>query len=312
MNHRVMLGVEGYVSSHLATIVGDESKVDRRFLLYFLTTVVAQDLIQDHSYPSLNLPVIAAIPIFLPPLQKQQQIANLLDQAFEGIAVAKTNAEKNLRNARAIFQNHLDDVFTQRNEGWVNRKLGDLSKINYGFTESACSEPIGPKFLRITDIQDNQVNWDNVPYCPIAASDVSKYQLVEGDIVFARTGATTGKSYLITEPPIAVFASYLIRVQLNVSEILPSFLYLFFQTKSYWDNIKLGSSGSAQGGFNATKLSELVISYPKLMKEQQIIVEKLHALSADTRRLETIHHQKLAALDELKKSLLNQAFTGNL
>lgn len=245
-------------------------------------------------------------------LFEQQRIVGILDEALEGIAIATINAEKNLKNARALFESHLNAVFTQSGAGWIDRKLGDLAKINYGYTESACHEPVGPKFLRITDIQNNHVAWDTVPYCPIASSDVSKYQLAEGDIVFARTGATTGKSYLITEPPYAVFASYLIRVQLNAREILSSFLSLFFQTRLYWENIKLGSAGSAQGGFNATKLSELVVSYPKLVKEQQIIVEKLHELSTETRHLETIYRQKLTALDALKKSLLAQAFTGNL
>lgn len=99
LNHRVMLGVDGYVSSHLATIVADKSQVHERFLLYFLTTISAQDLVQDHAYPSLNLPIISGIQLPCPPLPEQQRIVTILDLAFEGIATATANAEKNHANA---------------------------------------------------------------------------------------------------------------------------------------------------------------------------------------------------------------------
>jgi hypothetical protein len=114
--------------------------------------------------------------------------------------------------------------------GWEVKELGAVSAINYGYTESASSEPIGPRFLRITDIQDDQVDWASVPYCKIESADLPKYRLASGDIVFARTGATTGKSFLVADPPDAVFASYLIRLRLLDKKLLPKFVSLFFQT----------------------------------------------------------------------------------
>ena len=110
----------------------------------------------------------------------------------------------------------------------------------------------------------------------------------------------------------AVFASYLIRVQLQLNELLPNFLFLFFQTKNYWDEVNKGMSGSAQGGFNATKLAALSIPYPISIKEQQSVIHKLSALSNETKHLESLHQRKLTALDELKKSLLHKAFAGEL
>ncbi len=292
-------------------------ELDFRFLHKFLFWTYLSGVtekMQSHSTGIRNLDGDAykAISISFPSISEQKRIVSVLDKAFDGIATAKANAERNLQNARTLFENQLDLIFAKCGTGWVNKKLSELSEINYGYTESACAEQLGPKFLRITDIQDNHVDWNTVPYCPIGASEVPKYRLVDGDIVFARTGATTGKSYLIAEPPVAVFASYLIRVKLASKEILPPFLYLFFQTKSYWDSIRSGSSGSAQGGFNATKLGELVIPYPKLAKEQQIIIEKLNELSEVTVRLASLYRNKLANLEELKKSLLHQAFSGNL
>ena len=149
-------------------------------------------------------------------------------------------------------------------KGWQVKKLGEVSTIQYGYTESATSEPIGPRFLRITDIQDDRVDWTSVPYCKIESVNLPKYELASGDIVFARTGATTGKSFLITDPPKAVFASYLIRLRLVDKILAPEFVFLYFQTSDYWHSIKEGSAGSAQGGFNATKLSALSIPVPPL------------------------------------------------
>lgn len=152
------------------------------------------------------------------------------------------------------------------------KKLGDISKINYGYTEKTRLEEIGPKFLRITDIQDGNVDWNSVPYCQISNDELPKYLLRNDDIVFARTGATTGKSFLVKNPPLSVFASYLIRLRiLDFKVLMPKFLYLFFQTKTYWDKIQIGVSGSAQGGFNASKLSELKINLPSIEEQKRIV-----------------------------------------
>lgn len=155
--------------------------------------------------------------------------------------------------------------------GWEAKDLGAVSAINYGFTEKASIDPIGPRFLRITDIQDNSVDWNAVPFCKIEPNDFPKYRLASGDIVFARTGATTGKSFLVQDPPDAVFASYLIRLRLLDKRLLPEFVSFFFQSDQYWQSIKEGVAGSAQGGFNATKLMALSIPVPPVFEQQRIV-----------------------------------------
>lgn len=146
--------------------------------------------------------------------------------------------------------------------------LKDISTaIQYGFTESATFIAVGPKFLRITDIQDGNVDWGAVPYC--ICNEVEKFKLSQGDIVFARTGATTGKSYLIENCPEAVFASYLIRVRVKDC-VYPKYVYYFFQSEAYWSQVRSGITGSTQGGLNATKLSELVLPLPDLQTQKQI------------------------------------------
>lgn len=192
-------------------------------------------------------------------------------------------------------------------DGWEWKKLGEIAKSTYGYTEKASNEEIGPKFLRITDIQANGVNWDTVPYCKITVSDLDKYKLIEGDIVFARTGATTGKSYLIKNPPQSVFASYLIKVHIKYKELSAQFLYQYFQTNTYWDNINSGMNGSAQGGFNATKLSNLEIPLPPL-SEQQRIVSKLDLLFEKIDKSIALHQKNMDEANVFMGSVLNDVF----
>ena len=117
--------------------------------------------------------------------------------------------------------------------GWCSTDVRNVTAdISYGFTASSTSAAIGPRLLRITDIQDDKVVWDTVPYCE--CDEPARYQLAIDDIVVARTGATTGKSFLVSgEIPEAVFASYLIRLRAN-SSIAPSFLAWFMRSPSYW------------------------------------------------------------------------------
>jgi type I restriction enzyme S subunit len=183
--------------------------------------------------------------------------------------------------------------------------------IQYGYTESASETVIGPKFLRITDIQDNKVNWKNVPYCRIDDGVKHKYTLKVGDIVFARTGATVGKSFLINgNIPESVFASYLIRVRVK-SDISQKYISYFFQSLNYWNQITEGQVGIGQPNVNGTKLGQLKIPIAPL-SEQLSIVSKLEELLSD---LENGKQQLLKAQQQLKvyrQSLLKAAFEGKL
>lgn len=127
--------------------------------------------------------------------------------------------------------NEITDQGGDSPEEWVWTNVGEISKIiHYGYTASSTDEPTGTKMLRITDIQNNIVNWDTVPFCEIEPKEKEKYLLRDGDLVFARTGATVGKSFLIRGIiPDAVFASYLIRIILS-KHIEKYFVYDFFQS----------------------------------------------------------------------------------
>ncbi|MEJ7760060.1 MAG: restriction endonuclease subunit S [Gemmatimonadaceae bacterium] len=187
---------------------------------------------------------------------------------------------------------------------WKTIALGDLTEsVEYGVTASASQRPVGPKFLRITDIQDGAVNWDSVPWCECDARSASDAQLKPGDIVFTRTGATTGKSFLIRDcPRQTVFASYLIRVRLGHTAE-PSFVSRFFQTPSYWAQITKSARGLAQPGVNATTLKALRVPLPSLPEQRRIadVLDRADALRAKRRAT-------LAQLDTLTQSIFLDMF----
>lgn len=168
------------------------------------------------------------------------------------------------------------------------RTLGQIAEsIDYGLTASA-REGGGPRFLRITDLREDGVDWGTVPGCDAEISKSDRYCLKNGDIVFARTGATTGKSYLISNPPDgAVFASYLIRVRPKDS-VLPGYLAHYFRSSDYWRQIDALSEGAAQPGVNATKLASIQVPVLDLVKQHRIVTILDKAVSLRRKRLSAI------------------------
>lgn len=196
-------------------------------------------------------------------------------------------------------------------DGWCWASVEQLAQsIQYGYTESAQQEPIGPKFLRITDIQNGQVDWGAVPYCACSENDYQKYRLQTGDIVFARTGATTGKSYLISVCPDAVFASYLIRLRL-AGCVVNGYFALFLDSPMYWSQIITVRKGSAQPGVNATILATLHVPLPPLAEQRRIVAEVERRLSV-AQELEASISANLARAERLRQSILKRAFEGKL
>ena len=172
-------------------------------------------------------------------------------------------------------------IFDKNHKSWPLVKLKSVtSLIDYGLTASADNEADGPLFLRITDLGESGVEWSQVPRCECDQNKKDRNLLKKGDIVFARTGATTGKSYLITDlPEETVFASYLIRVR-SSDDIHSPYLAHFFKSPNYWHQIGGMSSGATLPGVNASKLGELEIPQPPLAEQQRIaaILDKADAI----------------------------------
>lgn len=156
-------------------------------------------------------------------------------------------------------------------EKWKTVMLSDIcSDINYGYTQSATSEPIGPKFLRITDIIGTSINWESVPYCPTSDSDRQKYKLEIGDIVIARTGASTGATATIKEKVDSVFASYLIRCKINKEYADPFFIGFILKSKVWQKYVQSIIGGSAQPGANAKQFGSFEFPLPPLPTQRRI------------------------------------------
>jgi len=277
------------------------------------------------AQPKFNKTDFRNLPIPLPPLPEQRAIAHVLStvrqaiEATEGVIAAarelKRSMMKHLFSYGPVPVHKADQVALKETEigdipeAWDITKLGNVSqKPQYGYTESATMEKVGPHFLRITDIQDNGiVNWSTVPYCPCSDADYRKYALNNGDILVARIGATTGKSYLVSECPPAVFASYLIRINTKPSSLLPAFMHQFMNTQLYWSQINATKGGRLKQGVNISNLQNLKIPLPEL-REQKTIVSFLNCI--DEKKYKEIKRKYV--LETLFNSLLHHLMTGKV
>lgn len=275
------------------------------------------------SIPNLTLEIIKDCPIPLPPLSEQQRIVERIEELFAKLDEAKERLQEvadsfAVRKAAILHKAFTGELTKQwrrengvRDESWAESNFGKFTVSQYGYTEKAHWEKIGPKFLRITDIQDNKVDWDEVPWCPIDEEGMKQYAVEIGDIMIARTGATTGKSYLICDDVEAVFASFLIRLKVVNKNLDYNYLYGYMQSEDYWRQITDFSSGIAQPGVNASKLKQIKFKCPTL-PEQHEIVRLIDDLLARERSAQQAAEQALASIDLMKKSILARAFRGEL
>lgn len=189
-------------------------------------------------------------------------------------------------------------------DGWEFKTLGDVSsEISYGYTASACSDPVGPKFLRITDIQNDFVNWTKVPYCQISEDDRKKYRLDIGDICVARTGATTGVTYTVRENKDAVFASYLIRYRIDRKIADPAYVGYVLRSEIWNAHVRSIIGGSAQPGANAKQFASFKFLLPSV-QEQRVIAKILSDLDE---KIE-LNHQMNKTLELIAQTVFRDWF----
>lgn len=309
--------VRGYdqfvVLSSLAILQPKTNLLWSEYLRYFMLSPLLQETAigskTGAAIKRIVLRTIKTLQIPLPPLAEQERIVEKIDALFSRIDDATARLNQILTHTQSLFASSLDQAFSQNR----NRvKVSDISeRIQYGFTTKA-KDTGNALFLRITDIQDGAIDWDGVPSVSVSKDDLAKYQLHPNDLVFARSGATAGKSILIEKPPEnAIFASYLIRVIPSAEIVDPRYLASYFQSPEYWQQVSSNVAGAAQPNINGTKLSNFEIPLPPLA-EQQRIVEHLDGLSSRIQTLEKTTRERLDHLAALKASLLDAAFRGNL
>ena len=279
-----------------------------------------EEIRSGSTVPHLTCGAVKELQIPVPPLAEQQRIVGLLDKAFEGLATAKTNAEKNLQNARALFESHLQSVFTQRGNGWVENKLKSITtKIGSGATPRGGGESYkdeGISLIRSLNVHDLGFKYAKLAFLDDAQADeLSNVEVQRRDVLLNITGASVARCAIVPDDVLPARVNQHVSIIRPVAEKLDAdFLHYLLISRPYKDQLlKTGEEGgSTRQAITKAQIQDFTVEYPAKLKDQKIIVVKLDAMLAETQRLARIYERKLAALAELKKSLLHQAFTGEL
>ncbi len=228
---------------------------------------------------------------------------------------ARLVKEKKIKKSKPLPEITDDEKPFDIPDSWEWVRWGDISQsIQYGYNAPA-KKSGRIKMIRISDIHDNQVDWSSVPYCDINENEIGQYLLKENDILFARTGGTVGKSFLVKEvPEEAIFAGYLIRTRYS-ENLSPLYLKYFMESRIYWEQLHNGTIKTAQPNCNGKTLSKMMLPLPP-MAEQHRIVAKIEELLPDLDAYDKAQ-TKLQAIeqrfpDDMKKSLLQYAIEGKL
>lgn len=301
--------------------VKNPDELDFRFLhkqLFWTYLSGVTERMQSHSTGIRNLDGNAykAIQIAIPPLPEQHRIVALLDEAFDGIAVAKANAERNLRNARALFESHLHSVFMERRDGWVEKQLQDVvdaqCTLSYGIVQPGHEYANGMPVVRPTDLTAKVITLDGLKRIdPKLADGYRRTTLRGGELLLCVRGSTGVVSVTAPELKGANVTRGIVPIVFAPSFMSQDFGFFLMASEVIQRQIRAKTYGAALTQINIGDLRKIAVAFPSL-EEQKVIAARLEDLADETQRLESLYQQKLTALENLKKSLLHQAFSGAL
>ena len=305
------------VTRGIVPIRFDSKKINHLFGFYILSSDYVQKQIKEKTYGAalmqINISDLKNINIHFPEEKEQRRIVAILDEAFADIAAAKEKAEQNLKNAKEVFEAHLQGIFATPKPDWQTKKIGDICKsIEYG-TSSKSQKSGKVPVLRMGNIQDGKLDWSDLVYSD-NLDEIEKYSLRNGDVLFNRTNSAehVGKTAIFRGEQKAISAGYLIRINVKKNIINPEFLAIYLNSRKIREyGFSVMTSSVNQANISGSKLKEYPFLMPPLSEQRQI-VSQLDSLSAETSSLESLYQQKLSNLEELKKSLLQQAFSGAL
>jgi len=264
---------------------------------------------------TLTIQKLQGVLVHVPSASEQRRIVTLLDEAFADIATAKANAEKNLQNARDLLESHLQAAFTQQAD-WELKAFGELAEFRNGINFNKSSKGNEIKIVGVRDFQKNfWAPLDDletiIPDGEIPATDL----IESGDLLFVRSNGNPeliGRTLLIGDLNERITHSgFTIKARLHHTELSPIYLCHYLKSGLLRREMIEGGNGANIKSLNQGTLSRLKIAFPDKSK-QLLIVEHLETVQAEIAELESIYRQKLTALDDLKKSLLHQAFSGQL
>ena len=294
--------------------------LDHRFVYYWLFSEEfmrqMEALQKGASYPAVTDKEVRDQVIPFPSLPEQQRIVTLLDEAFAGIATAKANAEKNLQNARAIFESHLQLVFEAHGAGWKCNSFEDtvdsLCTLSYGIVQPGDEYTGGMPIVRPTDLGGKTIEIQGLKRIdPALAVSYRRTTLRGGDLLLCVRGTTGQISIASKELAGANVTRGIVPIFFEPSLVAQDFGYYLMCSGFVQSQIQEKTYGTALQQINIGDLRKLKLPIPPLA-EQATLTARFAALGEETQRLESIYQQKLAAFDELKKSLLHSAFNGEL
>jgi len=282
-----------------------------KFFFYQLQTAQLDSLGYARHYKLLK-----GLEIKFPGRAEQHRIVAILDEAFDGIATAKANAEKNLQNARALFERHLQRVFTERGEGWSSTTLekatggvftGPFGSLLHKSDYVADGIPlVNPAHITAIGIEPDMQKTVSKE----TAERLSSYIMREGDIVIGRRGEM-GRCALVTDVEdgwLCGTGSFFIKPSKHCN---PGYLVRLLRSNACKQKLEKIAGGAVMPNLSNTDLGNLSIDLPPL-ERQKTILREIGTIADETQRLASLYQQKLTALDALKKSLLHQAFSGKL
>ena len=304
-------------------VLRPKPEIDHRFLFYSLFTErftgQMESLQKGASYPAVTDGEVKGQVISYPLLPEQRRIVAILDEAFDNIATAKANAEKNLQNARALFESHLQSVFSERGDGWVEKPFSELCDIKHGYAFEGEFFSNEGDYVLLTpgNFYEKGGYRDRGEKQKYYTGEIPRdYVLSEGDLLVAMTEQAAG---LLGSPILVPEADkFLHNQRLGLVTKKPAvpwtneFFFHVFNTENVRKEIHNSASGVKVRHTSPTKIGQVVVAFPTSISAQERIVATLTSLSNETQNLESLYRQKLAALDELKKSLLHQACSGQL
>lgn len=304
-----------YVSNEFPCFKADGQRLDLNYLWRYFSRETSWTQALGLSFGAtptsrnrLKVEALLGMELLLPPLADQTRVLARIAELSAQINEAHDLRQQAIEEVEALMASASAKMFKPK-RGWQVKEVGDFcDSPQYGYTESATQEAVGPRFLRITDIQRSQVNWERVPYC--RCPEPAKYLLKPNDLLFARTGATTGKSFLIRDCPDAVFASYLIRLRVR-DTVSVQYLYRYFQSPSYWEQIADEKKGTGQPNLNGSKLEKLKVPVAP-PDEQRRIVSELDTLQSEVDVLKRLQAETSVEIDALLPSVLDRAFRGEM
>ncbi len=305
-----------WVNNHAHVLKPDRNIIIDSWIIYYFNHLDLSDFITGVTVPKLNQNKLVSIKIPVPPIEEQKRIVEILDKAFEGIAQAEANTRRNLINARELFDSYLNQIFIQKKGDWETKTIADIStKIEYGSSSKSAQYENNDSIpvLRMGNIQNGLINWNDLVYTD-RKDEIEKYSLQYNDVLFNRTNSDihVGKSGIYKGERPAIFAGYLIRIHYKKEEINPDFLNFYLNSsiaREYGSSVM--SRSINQANINGTKLKSYPIYIPSLPMQNKI-VDSLYKLKNQAKKLETIYQRKLEAIAELKQSILEKAFTGQL